>query len=133
MLGARPIPLHSRSPHLPRLKGEKTSKDLRIAAKADWLLGLFGVRFTYPEPGKPTIKLLWKTLTDAEIKKGKAEEGGEGSSGRKEGYHLLYHDHGFVMIPGNSHHIGRVFGIIFLYQLPGVVYFNLCTGKFCMV
>lgn len=68
-----------------RVKGEKTSKDLRIAAKADWLLGLFGVRFTYPEPGKPTIKLLWKTLTDAEIKKGKAEEGGEGSSGRKEG------------------------------------------------
>ncbi len=67
-----------------RVKGEKTSEDLRIDAKADWLAGLFRVRYTYPEPGKLTIKLIWKTLTDADFKKGKAAENKEDQAGGEQ-------------------------------------------------
>lgn len=65
-----------------RVKGEKTPESLGIAVRADWLFGLFRVRCTYPEPGKLTVKLLWKTLMDTELKKEKAGE--DASPGGKD-------------------------------------------------
>lgn len=58
-----------------RVKGEKTPESLGITARVDWLFGLFRVRCTYPEPGRLIVKLLWKTLMDTELKKGKTGEG----------------------------------------------------------
>ena len=43
---------------------------LRVAAKADWLLGFLRVRFFYPEPGTVTVKVLFFKLFDS----GKAKE-----------------------------------------------------------
>ncbi|MDE7253601.1 MAG: hypothetical protein K2O32_11755 [Acetatifactor sp.] len=43
---------------------------LRVAAKADWLLGFLRVRFFYPEPGTVTVKVLFFKIFDS----GKAEE-----------------------------------------------------------
>lgn len=63
-----------------RVEGEKSPDSLRLSAKADWLLGVLRVRYAYPEPGKVTVKLLWKTLLDMSPGKGDdAEEGAAGS------------------------------------------------------
>ena len=43
---------------------------LRVAAKADWLLGFLRVRFFYPEPGSVTVKVLFFKIFDS----GKAAE-----------------------------------------------------------
>lgn len=47
-----------------RVKGEKSPDRLCLWARADWLFGVLRVRYAYPEPGKVTAKLLWKTLVD---------------------------------------------------------------------
>lgn len=47
-----------------RVKGEKGPEKLWLTARADWLFGVLRVRYAYPEPGKATVKILWKTLVD---------------------------------------------------------------------
>lgn len=42
--------------------GKKSPEELVLRAKANWLFGLLRVRYSYPEPGTVTVKLLWFTL-----------------------------------------------------------------------
>lgn len=53
---------------------------LRVAAKADWLLGFLRMRFFYPEPGTVTVKVLFFKIFDS----GKAAEEEEGQTTRSE-------------------------------------------------
>lgn len=53
---------------------------LRVAAKADWLLGFIRVRFFYPEPGTVTVKVLFFKIFDS----GKAAEEEEGQTKQSE-------------------------------------------------
>ncbi len=48
-----------------RVKGQKTPENTWLSAKVNWLFGLVRVRYAYPEPGKLTVKLLWKTIFDS--------------------------------------------------------------------
>lgn len=57
-----------------QVSGRKTSEELVVKAKANWLFGCLRVRYAYPEPGKATVKLLWFTLY---------EMGNDGVSERK--------------------------------------------------
>ena len=52
-----------------RISGEKNPEKLMVIGKADWLFGVFKVRYTYPEPNAVTVRLLWKTLVDTGQKK----------------------------------------------------------------
>lgn len=45
-----------------RADGKKSPEELVLRAKANWLFGLLRVRYSYPEPGTVTVKLLWFTL-----------------------------------------------------------------------
>lgn len=56
-----------------RIRGQKTSEEMRIDAKVNWLFGLLRIRYAYPEPGNLTVKLLWKTLFDSSLKKEKSK------------------------------------------------------------
>lgn len=47
-----------------RLRGERREDKLTVSARADWLFGVLRVRYSYPEPGSVTVKLLWKKLID---------------------------------------------------------------------
>lgn len=47
-----------------RLRGERREDRLTVSARADWLFGILRVRYSYPEPGSVTVKLLWKKLID---------------------------------------------------------------------
>lgn len=53
---------------------------LRVAAKADWLLGFLRVRFFYPEPGTVTVKVLFFRIFDS----GKAAKEEEGRTSKSE-------------------------------------------------
>lgn len=53
-------------PVIYRVSGEGKGKDFSLDAKADWLFGLLRVRFSYPDPGKLTVKALWFTVFDSE-------------------------------------------------------------------
>lgn len=66
-----------------RIKGEKGSEKLVVAARADWLFGLIRIRYLYPEPGSVVVKLLWKTLADTGRQKKTSEESRE--AGTAEG------------------------------------------------
>lgn len=55
-----------------RIRGKKTSEEMWLTAKVNWLFGLVRVRFSYPEPGNVVVKLLWKTVFDSSVKKEKA-------------------------------------------------------------
>lgn len=57
-----------------RLRGERSGDKLTVSAKADWLFGVFRVRYAYPEPGSVTVKLLWKKLLDTSAAAGKDSE-----------------------------------------------------------
>ena len=54
-----------------RLKGERSGDKLTASARADWLFGVFRIRYAYPEPGNVTVKLLWKKLLDTSAVSGK--------------------------------------------------------------
>ena len=54
-----------------RLRGEHSGAKLTVSARADWLFGVFRVRYAYPEPGSVTVKLLWKKLHDTSAVSGK--------------------------------------------------------------
>lgn len=49
-----------------RADGKKNVEELALRARANWLFGLVRVRYSYPEPGTVTVKLLWFTLFKAE-------------------------------------------------------------------
>ena len=58
-----------------RLRGERREDRLTVSARADWLFGVLRVRYSYPEPGRVTVKLLWKKLVDRSAGSGKNTEG----------------------------------------------------------
>lgn len=62
-----------------RIRGQKTSEEMKLDAKVNWLFGLLRIRYTYPEPGNITVKLLWKTIFDSSLKKEKSSENAETS------------------------------------------------------
>lgn len=47
-----------------RLRGERREDRLSVSVRANWLFGVLRVRYSYPEPGSVTVKLLWKKLID---------------------------------------------------------------------
>lgn len=49
--------------------GKKTSEDMQITAKANWLLGFFRIAYSYPEPGKLLVKCLFFTVYDSSAEK----------------------------------------------------------------
>lgn len=63
-----------------RVKGEKTPEKLWITVRADWLFGLFRVRYAYPEPGNVVVRFLRKTLMDTGQKKNTSGENTEGDA-----------------------------------------------------
>lgn len=74
-------------------RAEGTGKDgeITLSVRADWLFSLLRVRFAWPQPGKLTVKVLWRTLFEtgreepeeetAEKQKEKASGAGAGKSG----------------------------------------------------
>ena len=65
-----------------RASGVKDEKQCQFRARAGWLFGLARVEYAFPEPGKLTVKVLWKTIYDSSRppEKGKAEAGGSESA-----------------------------------------------------
>ncbi|MCM1189089.1 MAG: DUF2953 domain-containing protein [bacterium] len=57
-----------------RVRGSRTPEETKLSAKADWLFGVLRVRYAYPEPGKLTVKILWKTVFDSSVKKQSSKE-----------------------------------------------------------
>lgn len=45
-----------------KAQGEKNCNSAWISIRVKWLMGLFLMKFDYPDPGKLTVKLLWHTL-----------------------------------------------------------------------
>lgn len=64
-----------------RLRGERSGDKLTVSAKADWLFGVFRVRYAYPEPGNVTVKLLWKKLVDTSAASGKGKDADQEKKG----------------------------------------------------
>ncbi len=56
-----------------RISGEKSPDKLMAAGRADWLFGVFKVRYAYPEPNAVTVRILWKTLVNTGQKKTELE------------------------------------------------------------
>ena len=50
-----------------RAEGKKSTEELVLRAKANWLFGLIRVRYSYPEPGIVTAKFLWFILYKSEV------------------------------------------------------------------
>lgn len=75
-----------------RLNGRKTAEKMELSARMDWLFGLVRVRYSYPDPGMLTAKLLWfklyqtKLPRDAKDKEDKeiSEEQGQKASGQEQ-------------------------------------------------
>ena len=57
-----------------RFRGEKTPGATRLDARISWLFGLLQIRYSYPEPGSLTAKLLWKTVFDSSKQKESSAE-----------------------------------------------------------
>ena len=71
-----------------RVSGKKTVDELVVKAKANWLFGLLRMRYTYPEPGKIRVKLLWFTIYEsgedaASDEKTDGKKSGENKAGEK--------------------------------------------------
>lgn len=54
-----------------RVDGKRSPDQMALNARANWLFGLLRVRYSYPEPGKLTVKLLWFNLLKSEAKQEK--------------------------------------------------------------
>ena len=57
-----------------RVDGKRSPDELVLNAKANWLCGLLRVRYSYPEPGELTVKLLWFSLFKSEQKQEKPKD-----------------------------------------------------------
>ena len=66
--------------------GKKTSEDMQITAKANWLLGFLRIAYSYPEPGKLLVKCLFFTVYDssAEKKNSAQKKKGKNASEKQE-------------------------------------------------
>lgn len=67
-----------------RLEGKKTPEELRIFAGASWLFGLLRLRYSYPESGTLTVRVLWKTIFDSSRRKEQPEEEEAGAEKQKK-------------------------------------------------
>lgn len=45
--------------------GKKDGGGMELTARANWLFGVLRIRYAYPDPGKLTVKLLWRTVFDS--------------------------------------------------------------------
>lgn len=52
-----------------RVSGKKDAESFSVTARASWLFGLARLRFSYPEPGRIVVRLLWLSLYDSGVKK----------------------------------------------------------------
>lgn len=52
-------------PFVYRASGSKDGEKKELKAKVRWLFGLLRADYCYPEPGRFTVRLLWKTLYDS--------------------------------------------------------------------
>ena len=72
-----------------KFQGAK-QEEISLKARANWLFGVLRVRYTYPQSGKLTVKLLWFTLYETAIpggeKKDEAanEDSGDVTAGHKQ-------------------------------------------------
>lgn len=57
-----------------KISGKKDAEAFWLSIKADWLFGLFRVRYAYPEPGRATVKLLWFMLYDSGVAESTTED-----------------------------------------------------------
>lgn len=64
-----------------RLRGARSGDKFTASARADWLFGVFRVRYAYPEPGNVTVKLLWKKLVDTSAASGKGKDADQEKKG----------------------------------------------------
>lgn len=63
-----------------RAQGKKDSTSRNLSVRVNWLFGLLRIRYSYPEPGKLTVKLLWHTFfTSGKEKQDKKAEQGKRS------------------------------------------------------
>lgn len=63
-----------------RAQGKKDSTSKTLSVRVNWLFGLLRIRYSYPEPGKLTVKLLWHTFfTSGKEKQDKKAEQGKRS------------------------------------------------------
>lgn len=53
-----------------RIKGRKDTEELAVCARAGWLFGLLRVQYSYPQPGRPVIKILCFQLKQRQRKTG---------------------------------------------------------------
>lgn len=56
-----------------RVDGKRSPDQTVLNARANWLFGLLRIRYSYPEPGKLAVKLLWFNLLKAEGKQEKTQ------------------------------------------------------------
>lgn len=68
-----------------RIKGERREDRLTVSGRADWLFGVLRARYSYPEPGGVTVKLLWKKLFDTSAPSEKASSEQADSDGAENG------------------------------------------------
>ena len=71
-----------------RVSGSKDQEKKELKAKVRWLFGLLRADCSYPEPGRFTVKLLWKTLYDSgqdneKSKMNHRKKDGDGHAGAK--------------------------------------------------
>lgn len=72
-------------PVIYRVRGEKNPGNIRLDARVSWLFGALQVRYSYPEPGTLTARLLWKTVFDSgKMKKKDAESSGSPPGRRRK-------------------------------------------------
>lgn len=57
-----------------RFDGAKNTETLVASMKARWMFGLLRANYSYPEPGRILVKVLWFTLYDSKADKKDSEE-----------------------------------------------------------
>lgn len=80
-----------------RICGKKTSEEMSLDARINWLFGLLRIRYAYPEPGNITVKLLWKTVFDSSRKK--EDSSADAASSHEETAHTTEQQ---SALPGNE-------------------------------
>lgn len=67
-----------------RIYGTKTEEKLTVTGKAKWLFGLLRVNYSYPEPGKAVVRLLWFPLYDSEAGETETKESKKDKTKKKQ-------------------------------------------------
>lgn len=89
-------------PFVYRASGSMDGEKKELKAKVRWLFGLLRADYCYPEPGRFTVKLLWKTLYDSgeDNKKDPKKNHGKKKSGQRAGSESPEGEQGVPETPG---------------------------------